>query len=234
MMLQCLIVDDEDTYLELLGHLVEAHPSLELAGVFRESIDARDYLAENRVDLVFLDIEMPGISGLDLLMTAKHVPQVIFITAHSQYAAEAFDCDVTDYIVKPVDEQRFKKAVSRALAKSRYQDLVAEQENIYVRADAGTVRIRMLDITSIESLGDYITIYEGGRKHTVLGSLNGAQNTLSKDSFMRIHRKYLVRLNAIDRIDDSRVYLNDGNVFQVSRANRSKLSSRIKAQTIKR
>ena len=230
--LQCLVVDDEEIYLELLGHLIESHAALSLSASFSDALAASEFLSENRVDLVFLDIEMPDITGLELLNSAKYIPQVIFITAHPQYAAEAFEYDVTDYIVKPVTEERFDKAVARALEQSRYQELVAEQEFIYVKDGTGSIQIRIRDITSIESLGDYIIIYEEGRKHVVLGSLNGAQNVLNEQNYMRIHRKYLVRLSAIERIEDSKVYLSDGNVFQVSRSNKSELNKRTKSRTI--
>jgi len=229
MKLKCIIVDDEEPFIELMEIFVRVHPRLELVSSCRSANDAREILANNDIDLMFLDIEMPGLSGMDLVRSSKHLPQVIFVSSHTEFALEAFEYDVTDYIVKPPTEQRFNKAVAKAIKTFGYQALVAEKEHLYFKVDSNLVKVKFNDISCVESLGDYIKLYEGDNRHIILATMNSMQNTLGADRFMRIHRKFIVSLEAITKIDNYNVELEGGKVIQVSKPNRQNLIARLKA-----
>jgi DNA-binding LytR/AlgR family response regulator len=228
MKLKCVIVDDEEAFIELMEIFVRIHPNLELACSCRSANDAREILSSQAVDLIFLDIEMPGMTGIELVKIARNLPQVIFVSSHTEFAAEAFEYDVTDFIVKPPTEKRFNTAVQKAVRIANYEKLVTEQDYIYFKVNSNLVKVGVNDIVCVESLGDYVKMYERENRHVILSTLNNMQDTLDSDRFMRIHRKYLVRLDAITNIDDNNVELENGKVVQVSKSNRQQLLASLK------
>lgn len=228
-MLKCLIIDDDNIFTALLEHFVNEHPELEFVNSFTDSNTASKALASQNIDLVLLDIEMPGMTGMELIKLARNVPQVIFITAHPEYAVEAFEYDVTDYIVKPLTQSRFTKAINKALDIARYQEFTRKKNELSFKVDGKYVRIDEKNIAYIQSHGDYIKIYEEDNRYVILGTLNNMQNTLDPEWFMRIHRRYIVNIKLIESVKGYNILLQNGEQIPVSRSLKSELVTRLQS-----
>ena len=231
-MFNCLIVDDDPDFLTLLKIFVEKHPELELTGAFSDPGEALKFVSDQSVDLAFLDIDMPEISGIEIIRSSPKVPQIIIITSHPDYAVEAFEYDVTDYILKPVTQQRFNKAIDRAVSLSRYQEFIEEDDYIYIKSYSKLIKILPTDITYVQSQGDYIEVNTGQDKYNMLGTLNNIQNKLDKDDFMRVHRKYIVRLDAVLKLEGQEITLENGDTVQVSRSIKPELLKHLKTRLL--
>lgn len=202
-MLRCLIVDDEPVSQNTIKHFISQTDFLEVAEVCDSAVQALKVLAKGNIDLVFLDIEMPEMSGMDLLETAKIVPEVIITTSKPEYALKAYDYDVIDFLQKPIEFPRFLKAAQRAKEYSELQtekDEVSEQ--IFVKSDAKIVRLNYADILFVEALADYVVINTPTGKHIVHSTMKGIASKLPSDLFSRVHRSYIVNMKKIDVIED--------------------------------
>lgn len=203
----CLIVDDEPPAREVLRRYIAQLPMLTLIGECGNAVQAISMLKQHHIDLLFLDIQMPQITGLDLIGTLVNPPKIILTTAFEQYAVRAFELDVTDYLVKPIRFERFLKAVFKALpkhyVKNEAQSPVNTQDKVdhaflYFRADRKMVKVMLVDILYIESLKDYVRI------NTIKGpvitkyALTSLESMLPASSFIRVHRSYLTALDKID------------------------------------
>ncbi len=217
--MKCLIVDDDPDCRKLVEHLVEMHPALELTGTASDADEALEILGSNDVDLLLLDIDLPTRSGVDLVRSGDIIPQVVFITAHREFAVDAFEHDVTDFIVKPVDSPRFEKAVEKALVNYRYRNELTRQDHIYVKVNSRLVKVSFPEIVLIESHGDYVRIHLRDDVHTVYTRMNTVENALRNKGFQRVHRKYLINLAEIHSVEDNQVQLSNGATIPVSKAN---------------
>jgi len=226
--MRCLLIDDDEIFLSLMEVYVNEHPDLELVQSCSSATDAMNVVEDQPIDLILLDIEMPDITGIELVKSANLIPQVIFVTAHAGYAAEAFEYDVTDYIVKPINQNRFNMAIDRAINIFKYQELVAEQEYLFFKVGSDLVKILADNIIKVEAFGDYIKLFEGDNRHVILGTLNNMQNTLNSDKFMRIHRRYIVRLDAISNVKGQEIELENGQTALISRNKKSELLVKLK------
>ena len=226
-MIKCLVIDDDTVFLALMEHFVNQHPSLSLVGRCDSAAEAIKILSNQTVDLILLDIEMPGVNGLELVKSSNLVPQVIFVTAHTEYAVEAFEYDVTDYIVKPINQGRFDKAIDKAMSIAKYQELSANREHLYFKVNSKLVKILANNIIAVEAFGDYIKLYEGENRHVILGTLNNMQNTLNTSKFMRVHRRFIVKLEAIKNLQGHEVEMENGRKIQVSRNMKAELVARL-------
>ncbi len=196
-----------------MKRLVETRQELELTAMFDSAIKAAEWLQENNTDLIFLDIEMPKLNGIEF---AKHIPgksMVIFTTAYSDYALDGFELDALDYLVKPIDPERFNKAVDRALS---YKKLIESAENgnessdlefIIVKADRKYVRIRVQYILYIEGLKDYVIIHLLDKKVVTRMTVKAMEDTLPKHSFLRVNKSYIVNKEKIDSFDNNDVFI---------------------------
>lgn len=223
-MIRCLAVDDEVLSLDLLEDNIRQVPFLQLAGRCKNAYEAMDILRREPIDLIFLDIQMPGLTGTRFLQSLTHKPLVIFITAFKKYALEGFELDVLDYLVKPVAFERFLKAVNKAadfcsMKKMGIQPQAAAHTNDYffVNVEYSLVKIAIQDITHIESLRDYIRIYLVQQDKPVMTklSLKSLADRLSPARFVRIHKSYMVAIDKISSIRKNRVYI-DQHVIPVS------------------
>ena len=210
--MNCIIVDDNKLARLVLRKLVEQVGDIELLAEFAEPLEALKYLEKNNVDLVFLDVEMPGMTGIELVKNLKERPIIVLITAKEDYAVEAFELNVADYIVKPVNLSRFLKAVTRAreLYQSRSEKLELsekDREYIFVRSNAVLTKIRISDIIYIQALGDYINIYTSSSRNTVHITLKGIEEKLSAGLFYRVHRSYLIAVNHVDKVEEGMAYI---------------------------
>lgn len=218
MSLTCLIVDDEPLARNLLADYVQKVPYLTMAGVCSSPLEALELLRKNPVELLFLDIQMPEITGLSLLKALQNKPLVILTTAYSEYALEGYDHDVVDYLLKPITFERFLRAVEKANQRIQVAPAASPQkasENVqpfvFVKDGTKIVRIRWEDILYVEGLKDYVTIYTRQQKVVSLQRLKALEEQLPADQFIRVHHSYIVALNAIDAVHRGEVQI--GQVF---------------------
>lgn len=212
MKLRCLIVDDEPPALDVLRSHIANTPLLEVAGECHNAIGAFDFLQRQRVDLVFLDIQMPKLLGTDLLKALTDPPKVIFTTAHREYAMDGFDLNAVDFLLKPISFDRFLKAVQKAvhtdIRSLRAEDPPLESPRfLYFRADRRMVKVFINEITYIESLKDYVKIYCGQQplitKHTIMA----IEEMLPAEEFLRVHRSFIVAVNKVTSFNQHSVFI---------------------------
>lgn len=210
MTLRCLIVDDEPLALDLLEGYVTKTPSLALAGRCNSAFQAMEILEKSEVDLMFLDIQMPGLSGMELVRSMENAPKVIFTTAFEQYALEGFKVDALDYLLKPVSYPEFLNAVNKAKRWfERYEKPVAAEtrNSIFVKADYKLLQIDFNSILYIEGLKDYVKFCLEGDIKPVLSlmSMKTLEENLPDNRFMRVHRSFIINLDKIKTIERNRI-----------------------------
>jgi DNA-binding LytR/AlgR family response regulator len=197
---KCLIVDDEPPALKVLKRYTEALEYLEIIGTLNNACQVTDVLHSQKVDLMFLDINMPKLLGTQLLKTIKDPPKVIFTTAHKDYAVDAFELDAIDYLLKPVSFERFLKAVNKFCQINHVE--ADPHDNapgfLYFRSDRKMVKVFLDDIMYIESFKDYIVIHrQNGEDLKVKYAISSVDNMLPKNLFLRIHRSYIVSMSKV-------------------------------------
>jgi DNA-binding LytR/AlgR family response regulator len=214
-MIKCLIVDDEPLAREAIKVYIEKMPELEVADECENALQAMASLRNKPVDLIFLDIEMPEIDGISFLQMLKKIPGVIFTTAYRNYAVEAFDLDVIDYLLKPISFDRFVAAVNKYYERSNktgnIQTEPAKEATNYlnVKADRKTYKIDMATIQYIESLKDYVKIVCESESIVTHDSISNLETTLQPHGFVRIHRSFLVAIDKIKSFDAETVFLEN-------------------------
>jgi len=209
--IKCLVIDDEQPARDILRKHIEEVGALELTGSCNNAVEALSFLQSNTVDLLFLDIQMPYILGTNFLRTLKSPPRVIFTTAYRKYAIEGFELDAVDFLLKPIGFDRFLKAVNKILQldlrsnlpEKDKQEGAKEQSQpfLYFRSDRKMVKVLFDDILYIEGLRDYIRIYTSTKAIVTKHLLASLEEMLPADSFLRIHRSYIVSVNKIDSFD---------------------------------
>ncbi len=214
-MIKCIAVDDEPLALALLQDNIRQVPSLELVAACNTAMEALAILNAREVDLVFLDIQMPGLTGLQLLQSLSVKPMVILITAYEKYALEGFNLDVIDYLVKPVPFERFLKACNKAndffrLKKNVPAESLPWPEYFFVHAEYGLVKIVFSEIRLIEGLKDYLKIHLGESKPLVIRmSMKSIEEKLPPGKFSRIHKSYIIAISQITTIRRNSVFLGE-------------------------
>ncbi|MET7000804.1 LytR/AlgR family response regulator transcription factor [Chitinophaga defluvii] len=211
-MIKCIAVDDEPLALEIIEDFIKKVPFLTLAGKFENAAKALRFLQDEPVDLVFLDIKMPDITGIEFLKSLKYPPLVVFTTAYGEYALDGFDLDVVDYLLKPVPFDRFLKAASKAheylLAnQQKTMDARSVADYIFIKTEYKIIKINLEDILFIEALKDYTKIYTPFQPVLTLRSLKSFETKLPADKFIRVHRSYLVSLNKINSVEKNTVMI---------------------------
>ena len=219
-MMTCIAIDDEPLALSLLEDNISKVPYLQLVASCRNVFEAMKELQENKPDLLFIDIQMPGLTGLQFIGSLENKPLVIFVTAYKQYALESYDLAVVDYLVKPVSLERFIKACNRArelheLKTKQLSPVSGQQSTIgeyfFVQADYSQIKIMFQDILWIEGVRDYIKIHLRNNNKPLLirSSLKAIEPDLPSSRFIRIHKSYLVAIDAITAIRKNSVFIND-------------------------
>jgi len=203
----CIIIEDEPAAQSILEHNISICPGLNCCGIFADAFAAQEYLDHHAVDLMFLDINLPEMSGVSFLRSLVHPPLVIFTTAYSEYAIEGFDLEIVDFLLKPFSFERFSKAVNKA--KERFSTKVVSSfpTKLSVKSDRRIFQINTADILFIESCGDYVSLYLADKKLVVHGTLKSWEEKLQGNSFQKVHRTNLVNLHKIDHIDGNLVYI---------------------------
>ncbi|MDO9184877.1 MAG: LytTR family DNA-binding domain-containing protein [Bacteroidia bacterium] len=219
--MNCIIVDDDELAIKLVKQCIERVDFITLIGTASSGTEALNLLEKNKdIDLVLLDIDMPGMTGFDLVKNFK-IPQVIFITGNKEYAAEAYDYNVTDFILKPIDFTRFLKAVQRAKeVKESIQVSKRNENEIYLKKSSRLIRVDARDIIYVEAQGDYVNIYTAKERFTILSTMKSVENRLPKIDFARIHNSYIIRLDKIVEIEDETISLG-GKSFPISRSHKN-------------
>lgn len=212
-MMKCLALDDEPLALEIIADFAAKAPVPMQLKTFESASLALKYLQEEPVDLIFLDIKMPDITGIQFLKSLKHPPMVIFTTAYEEYALDGFELNVVDYLLKPIPFERFMKAVIRAQEQlSVLQPKATETDYIFVKTEYKIIKINIEDILYIEALKDYIKIYTAHQPVLTLKSLKSFESRLPKDKFMRVHRSYLVAMNKINSVERNTVMIANQSI----------------------
>ncbi|MEM9672539.1 MAG: LytR/AlgR family response regulator transcription factor [Cyclobacteriaceae bacterium] len=224
--LSCAVVDDDAMTLKIMEALVKKTDSLHLIGSFQDPVAAANALQQSPVDLLFLDVEMPDMSGLELIKTLNPKPQIIIISSKKEYALDAFDYEVTDYLLKPVASYaRFLQAVQRVQLKYEKSNVApssTKPEHIYLKVDSLLVKFDLKDINWIEAFGDYVRVKTADKLHTVYATLKSVEDTLPQGEFLRVHRSYIVRVDKIVNIDQSNLQV-ENKIIPVSQSYRKKL-----------
>lgn len=223
-MLRCLLVDDEPLALRLLADFVSRVPFLTLVGTARSALDALSILQAEPVDLLFLDIQMPDLTGTEFVRSLRPEAMVIFTTAYQQYAVESYELAAVDYLVKPIPFERFLRAAHRAQEQHSATQAAAlpaslqpatptpaaADDYLFVKVDYHTLRLDLADIRYLEGLKDYVKIHAAANRPLLtLNSLRAFEERLPATEFVRVHRSYIVALRHIDSIRSNRIYLGE-------------------------
>ncbi|NQY29017.1 MAG: response regulator transcription factor [Flavobacteriaceae bacterium] len=214
MNLRCVVVDDSSIQRMSIVKLVKEHPALTLIAEYSSAVDTKKGLNDTECDLIFLDIEMPIINGFELLDVLKNKPQIIFVTGKTEYAFKAFDYDATDYLQKPITQERFNLGVDKALEHHRlkFESNTAEEEYIFIKSNLKKRKIFINDIQWIEALGDYIKLVTNEESFVILSTMKAFEKEVEEYSFLRIHKSYIVNLKKIKRFNSKFVEINTENI----------------------
>jgi DNA-binding LytR/AlgR family response regulator len=228
MNLNCAIVEDDNFSRVVIEALVEKTPFLKLKGSFSSGQEASLWLNQNSLDLLFLDIEMPDMSGFDLLKALPLKPDVIVVSASPDYAVDAFNLAITDYLVKPVkDYSRFLAAVNKVLAKKAAVPDKPEDDSVFIKVDSLLLKIELNDILWVEAFGDYIKFQTNEKVYTVYSTLKNIEEKLDTKKFVRVHRSYIVNISKIQNIDPNNLIINK-KIIPVSASYKELLLNKIK------
>jgi DNA-binding LytR/AlgR family response regulator len=237
--LRCLVVDDESLARNLIKENIQKLPFLEFVAAVKNAFEAMSVLQEEEIDLMFLDIQMPGMLGTTFLSGLPVKPMVIFVTAYDQYAVESYDLDVVDYLVKPVSMERFTKAAYKAfqsvnkeakrphfVEKEKGEE---EDDHFFVHVEYALVKIIIRNITHIEGMKDYVKIFLTTSERPILtkATLKTFEEKLEKKGFMRVHRSFIVHLDKIEAIKNQYIHIGEFRI-PVSQPQLDKLTSRIR------
>jgi DNA-binding LytR/AlgR family response regulator len=226
----CLIIDDNPIARTTISHLAGQVTDMDVICEYSNAMDAYNYLQTNTVDLLLLDIEMPGMSGLELTRNLKDKDVlIIFTTSKKEYAVEAFELNVADYLVKPVKPGRFLQAVGKAreILDSKKEDVrFTNDEFIFVRDSSIVRRLRLDDILYAEAMGDYVKFYTSQKIYAIHGTMKSAEEKLPLSKFIRVHRSYIVALSKIDTLQEGGLVVG-GQFLPVADAYRKSLNSRM-------
>ncbi|MDR6157107.1 two-component system LytT family response regulator [Chryseobacterium sp. SLBN-27] len=228
--MKALIVDDNDIARMTLAHLAKQIPHLTIVREYSNAMEAYLHLQNDPVDLLFLDIEMPEMTGIELTKNLSGRDTIIiFTSSKKEYALEAFELNIADYLLKPVTPARFLQAVSKAQAvlDSRKENIqVGKDEFLFVRDSNITRRLKLDDIFYAEAMGDYVKFYTREKTFVIHGTMKAAEERLPKDTFIRVHRSYIIAVGKIDTLQDGGIMIN-GKFIPVADAYRKVLNTRM-------
>jgi len=221
-MINCLAIDDEPLALDLLEDFISRVPFLKLVEKCSSAFEAMKILQQEDVELLFLDIQMPDITGIQFLKTLENKPKVIFTTAYPEHALEGFELDATDYLLKPFSFERFLKAVNKASKQIQLQHVASElashddssdeKDYIFIKSGYDTVKVPLKNIRYIQGLKDYVKIHTHDGTVLSLVSMKAILNRLPSDNFVRVHRSYIVAIDKIELIQKRRISIGEKEI----------------------
>ncbi|MFK7971171.1 MAG: LytR/AlgR family response regulator transcription factor [Bacteroidia bacterium] len=227
---QCIIVDDERPALKLIEAYLEKLPHIEVVATCENAFEALDVLHQQPVDILFLDVNMPGLTGFELLKSLSSQPQVIMTTSYREYAVEGFEASVTDYLVKPFAFQRFLQAVNKAIdniktqahqapvtlhdekEKQEINILRAGANSFFIRKNGKMEKVNVHEILYVESMREYVSIHVADRRFVVHQTMRGMEEKLPPPDFMRVHRSFLVSMNHLDTVQGNTIKIGDKEI----------------------
>lgn len=223
--LKCAIVDDSTLQRLSIIKLIENHPSLNLVAEYNNAIEAKMGLMNTAVDLIFLDIEMPILSGFDLLDDLTHKPQIIFVTGKTKYAFKAFNYDAVDYLRKPISKERFLNAVHKAITNYRLKndDGFDDEDFIFVKSNLKKRKVFLNELRYIEALGDYVKLVTEHDELVVLSTMKAFEKLLPENRFLRIHKSYIINLDKVEKYNSKFIELEDDEQLPLSRNRKTQL-----------
>ncbi|MBD1391545.1 LytR/AlgR family response regulator transcription factor [Mucilaginibacter glaciei] len=215
--LTCVAIDDEPLALNLIEEYISRLPSLKLLKTFDDAVSGSEYIKANPVDILFVDINMPDITGIELVRSLEKKPMVIFTTAYKNFAYEGYELQALDYLLKPIDFDRFNKAIEKAVDYYRYKNAIhkeQEQGSMYVYSEYRMIKIEFNEVEYIESMEDYIKIHLQSQPKPVLTlmPLKKILEKLPEDKFKRVHRSYIVALGKIKSIHNKKIQLKNAEI----------------------
>ncbi len=212
--MKCIIVDDEPLAREAMELLIEERPELKLVNSFNNAISAGKYMVDHPVDLVFLDINMPNVTGIEFARTIPKTTLVIFTTAYSEYALDSYDVDAVDYLIKPIESERFSRAIDKAISyhslliaeeKENVQEI--EEEYMFVKSDRRYFKVNFKDILFVEGLKDYVIIQLNEQRIITRMNLKNMYEQLPKSIFLRVNKSYIVNTQQIESFDNNDIFI---------------------------
>lgn len=232
MQVRCLIIDDEPLAISVIKKYIEEVDDLTCAGACANALEALKFLEEHPVDLIFLDINMPKLSGMEFLQTLKEPPLIVITTAYREYAVESYEYNVLDYLVKPIEFPRFFRMVQKALARLKISPTngapegATKNDHLFLKVDKKMVKVFFDEILYIESLKDYVMVRTQNEDLIVHHNLHSFTELLPPDGFMRIHRSYTASLDKIKAIDGNQVEIG-GKYLPIGRNYQSEVKNKI-------
>jgi len=231
----CIIVDDENVSREILNFLCEKEPGLEVVGNFSNAMDAFRFLNQEEVDLIFLDIHMPGFTGFDFVQTLKNAPYIILTSSDQNSAVKAFEFEsIVDFLSKPLNHDRFRKSIqkveklmkSKSSSSASIQNRLASVNQFFINIDKRLIKLNAEDVNLIEAQGDYSFIKLENKDYKVHSSLSKIREKLPSDTFFQVHRSYIINLKKIIDIQDNTVLIHK-SVIPISRSKRAELMGKL-------
>jgi len=211
--MNCIIIEDEIPAQRILQNFIGKIPNLELSGTFNAAIEAYSFLSNNEVDLIFLDINLPDISGLEFIKTVKNPPSIIITTAYPDYAVSSFELEtIVDYLVKPISFERFFKAINKL--KSRKEENIEDEEHdsIFLNVDKTHHKIVLNDIFYVESDRNYITLIAKNKTLSFIDTLKNWVDKLNSDQFIQVHKSFIININKVDKISGNTLFIADKKI----------------------
>ncbi len=238
MILNCVLIDDEPLALKKLSTYVEKTSGLKLIGAFENPIDALEMLEHSNVDVLFVDIQMPDINGVELVKSLSKVPQIIFTTAHREFAADAFRLNATDYLLKPYSYALFLEAISKLTGRiespSKEDELSIQHDFMFVRSDYKTVRINFNEILFVEGMREYVRIHLTDKKKIMtLMSISKLAEFLPSNAFLRVHRSYIVNLKQVKQVERNRIIFDQQQIIPIGEAFQEEFDRFLKTRVLK-
>ncbi len=231
--MNCIIIDDEAAARAVVSQLCTKVPELDVIEAFDNAIDAIKFLNQQTIDVIFLDIHMPGFSGFDFVQTLKNPPKIVLITSDTNFAIEAYEYEaIVDYLVKPIGLERFEKSIQK-IKNSTIRPVATNngeahesKEDLYINIDRRLIKLKLNDIQLIEAKGDYIEVKTDTETYRVHNTLKKIKEKLPEKTFLQIHRSYIINFTKIIDIEDNSVLI-EKNVVPISRSNRPELMRRL-------
>jgi len=215
MQINCIVIDDELPAIQQMEDYIARVPFLKLLKSFNNGIEPMNFLQSNPVDVIFLDIEMEGFTGLQLIKTLQHKPKIVLTTAYDQYAIKAFDLNVSDYLLKPISFERFMQSIDKLFdyfAKTRQAEpgvLQYKHDYFFVKTEFRMQRVDFDDILFVEGMKEYLRIHTTKERIMTLQSFKSLEEILPEDNFIRVHKSYMVAINKINSVEKNRITIGD-------------------------
>lgn len=225
-MISCVIIEDLKVASDYLIRCCEKSGTVEVKGCFPDVQQALDFLNNQEVDLLFLDVEMPGANGFELLDNLAYEPRVILTTSKEEYAYNAFEYNVTDFLKKPFTYKRFSEALDKVVAAPEAPAATQQSDHVFIKSDGKLVRLKNEDILYIESMGDYVRFVTADKKYISHNTIKSLEDKINSELFMKVHRSYIINLLKIDDIRENDLYIK-GIEIPISKAHRADVLKRI-------